>query len=82
VKAPSPEALPICGPGEARRGRLKIEARPDESRKVVKSQIPDSPDMVAWNRARFRRSVELALAITAGIAFTAMFAIFYRILTS
>jgi hypothetical protein len=47
----------------------------------VENRIPDSPDVIAWNRARFRKMVELGCAIAAGLALTAMFAIFSSILT-
>jgi hypothetical protein len=47
----------------------------------VNNQLTESPDMIAWNRARFRKIVELACAITAGLALTVMFVVFSSILT-
>jgi hypothetical protein len=47
----------------------------------VNSRISESPDTIAWNRARSRRIIELACAITAGVALTVMFAVFSSILT-
>jgi hypothetical protein len=47
----------------------------------VNSQVSDSADVIAWNRARFRKTVELICAITAGLGLTAMFVVFYSILT-
>jgi hypothetical protein len=40
-----------------------------------------SPDMIAWNRARLRRVLELVCAITAGLGLMTMFVVFYSILT-
>jgi hypothetical protein len=48
----------------------------------VNAQITESPDVIAWNRARVRHQIELACAIAAGLAFIAMFAVFYSILTT
>jgi hypothetical protein len=48
---------------------------------AVDTQISESPDTIAWNKAKMRRSVELALAITAGLVLSAMLAVFYSILT-
>jgi hypothetical protein len=48
----------------------------------VNTQIAESPDVIAWNRARVRQNIELACAVAAGLAFIAMFAAFYSILTT
>ena len=48
---------------------------------VVNSRISESADVIAWNRARFRKIVELACAIAAGLAITVMFVVFSSILT-
>jgi hypothetical protein len=45
-------------------------------------QSAASPDVLAWNRARLRHTLELVCAITAGLALTAMFVVFYSILTN
>lgn len=46
------------------------------------NEVPQSPDVVAWNKARTRHRLELASAIAAGLFITAMFAFFARILTT
>jgi hypothetical protein len=48
---------------------------------AVNSRISESADMIAWNRARSRRTVELVCAIAAGLAITVMFVVFSSILT-
>jgi hypothetical protein len=47
----------------------------------VDNRRSNSPDTIAWNRARFRKMVELGCAIAAGLALTAMFVVFSSILT-
>jgi hypothetical protein len=47
----------------------------------VESRIAESADVIAWNRARLRKTLELVCAITAGLGLTVMFAIFSSILT-
>jgi hypothetical protein len=49
---------------------------------LVVNEVPESNDVVAWNKARIRHRLELASAIVAGLFITAMFAVFARILTS
>jgi hypothetical protein len=48
----------------------------------VNTQVTESPDVIAWNRARFRKNIELACAVVAGLGIIAMFAVFYSILTT
>lgn len=48
---------------------------------AVNSRISESADVIAWNRARFRKTVELACAIAAGLAIAVMFVVFSSILT-
>jgi hypothetical protein len=43
---------------------------------------PDHPEVVAWNRAKRRRKIELATVIAAGVAVSVMFGVFCSILTS
>jgi hypothetical protein len=46
------------------------------------NEVPENPDVAAWNKARTRNRLELASAIAAGLFITAMFAVFARILTT
>jgi hypothetical protein len=43
---------------------------------------PDHPEAIAWGRAKRRRNIEIVVAIVVCGAFSAMFAMFCRILTS
>jgi hypothetical protein len=44
--------------------------------------IPEEPpEVVAWNKARIRKRIELVSAIAAGIGFSIMFSVFVSILT-
>ena len=46
------------------------------------NEVPENPDVVAWNRARTRNRLELVSAIAAGLFITGLFAVFARILQS
>lgn len=48
----------------------------------MNTQVTESPDVIAWNRARVRQNIELACAVVAGLGIIAMFAVFYSILTT
>ena len=48
----------------------------------MNTQVTESHDGIAWNRARVRQNIELACAVAAGLGIIAMFAIFYSILTT
>jgi len=70
-----------------RRNVEKRERRSPENERAISSVdlqaeiLPDSPDVIAWNKARSRHTLELLAAIASVVSLIAMFVLFSFILT-
>lgn len=65
---------------EKRARRAREDDRPNSSVALQAEIVPDSADVIAWNRARSRHSLELLTALGSGVFLVAMFVVFCSIL--